>query len=112
MEDGERIPIDIGAPLESAVVAEGEVSREDGTIVVDLTGKTPCDPAAKALAHEAEADAAEGGGDTIVVCAPPQPDDTFMNEIGRRLNTSIGGVEIGSIDNGDGTRRLGLRIRF
>jgi hypothetical protein len=62
--------------------------------------------------------------DAIVVCArvedeerlrlltPAVPPVPATQRIGEALNFKIGPVEVGSIDAGDGTRAVGVRIKF
>ena len=60
--------------------------------------------------------------DEIVVCArrndgryrlrPLPQDPTMMDQINSSLSTQLGPVEIGSLKQADGSRRVGFRIRF
>ncbi|HWK42176.1 MAG TPA: hypothetical protein VNR60_09610 [Croceibacterium sp.] len=104
-------PVVITAPLaEEPATVRGEVYGpvDEETVPRDKGGAQEC-PEAKP--------------DEIVVCtavdnekyrvrqtAPPQK--TASQEIGEALNMKIGNLEVGSIDKGDGTRFLGLRIKF
>lgn len=113
MDDVERIPIDIGyevaAPAEQPSDPRTSV-REDGTVLIDILMPQPCEPKPST----------EG---EIVVCAaalesgqlrplPPPPAPNAMEILAEALSAKVGPVEIGSIDRGDGTRALGLRVRF
>lgn len=72
MDHADRIPIDVGYEVAApAGASQAQTTvREDGTVVIDILVKPPCDPAANT--------------DEIVVCAPdrasqavPGADGTF-----------------------------------
>ncbi|TIX48952.1 hypothetical protein [Alteraurantiacibacter aquimixticola] len=63
MDDGERIPIDLGPATEVVANAPGETLRNDGTLVIDLNAQADCQP------EQAEEVENAAGNDEIVICA-------------------------------------------
>ena len=112
MDDAERIPIDIGydvsAPAEQASDPRMTL-REDGTLVIDILAAQPCAP-------DPTTD------DEIVVCAtapeqarelpPPPAGKSPVDAFSDALSFNIGGLELGLVKKSDGTRALGLRLKF
>lgn len=115
MDDAERIPIDIGYEV-SAVSAVGDRSpslresmRDDGTLVVDILVR-PCGPEPSTGEEILVCAAAPGSGQPQPLSPPVTPN--AMDVLAETLSAIAGPVEVGSIDRGDGTRALGLRVRF
>lgn len=116
MDDAERIPIDIGygaaSPAEAAVqpLDRRTTVREDGTLVIDILASQPCEPQPST-------------GGEIVVCAQtpaegearagtPPPSASATEKIGEALKIKVGPIELGSIEQGAGTRAFGAWVRF
>ena len=108
MDEADRIPIDIGYDLAEPNVGDimitKSVTRDDGTIVVDILSPPQC------TSHE--------GADIVVCAAPaegssePPPVENLADRVGDALHTQVGPLELGSIRQADGTRSFGARIRF
>jgi hypothetical protein len=115
MDDGERIPIDVGYEVAGKAAAGDQSARlresvrDDGTLVVDILVR-PCEPEPSTGQEIVVCAAAPGSGQLQPL--PPPPDPNAMEVLAEALSAKVGPVEIGSIDRGDGTRAFGLRVRF
>jgi len=114
MDDAVRIPIDLGhvnAEAEKGARSTHRVTeREDGTLIIDILVTPSCEPAT---------------GGEIVVCAAAEgtqryfpsstqapESSTAMDRIGEALRIKVGPIELGSIEQAEGVRALGARVRF
>ena len=106
------MPLDAPPPVVITASAEPSVSPQVEEVYGPIDTESPT-----------EDECGQPASDEIVVCATvedeeapvdaaPPPPKTAMEQLGDALNVKIGDVEIGSIDNGDGTRSFGLRLKF
>jgi len=115
MDDAERIPIDIGYEVSAEAVAADqaprlrEAVRDDGTLVVDILVRS-CEPEPSTGEEIVVCATAPGSGQLQPLPSPATPN--ARDVLAEALSAKIGPVEIGSIDRGDGTRAIGLRVRF
>jgi hypothetical protein len=115
MDDAERIPIDIGYEVAGEAAPAGQSAslresvRDDGTLVVDILVR-PCETEPSTDEEIVVCAASPGSGQLQPLSPPATPNPVEV--LAEALSAKIGPVEVGSIDQGDGSRTLGLRVRF